>query len=427
MLPIGFLRTRGDRCEMDPDRRIRRSIGLVFEKFEELGSIRQVLLWFRQEGVELPSVEYGPFGRGVAADAGSMSHTVAPRGGLSATAAVARRSITERVPASRSAASRLTEPWRKPFSPSSRPMPWRLPSGPRSTPWRTGSGTGGRHAQARAGRLRGRARATAIRRRGTGEPSCRPGELERRRTRALEVVAEVEREWVAFEAGDRQKDERINRAALLQLAEDLPGVWHDPESDMRLKKRIVRTLIEEILVDVDEESARIRMVVRWAGGQHAQLSVRKRRKGQHRYTTDRKGVEIVRELAAMVPDGQIARILNRLGFRTGRNNSWTAGRVNSLRNYHGIPVHDPATCLQKGLLTLQEAAASLDVSPPVVGRLLRRGILPGRQVVPYAPWTIRAADLQKSAVQEYIRCVHAGRNAPRTPDPEQLTIDPTST
>ena len=252
-------------------------------------------------------------------------------------------------------------------------------------------------------------------------------ELERRWNRALETVAEVEREWVAFEAGARRKDEPIDSEALLRLAEDLPGVWHDPESDMGLKKRIVRTLVEEILVDVDEESARIRMVVRWAGGQHAQLSVRKRRKGQHRFTTDRKVVEIVRELAAMVPDGQIARILNRLGLKTGRDNSWTAGRVNSLRNYHGIPVHDPATCKQEGLLTQQEAAACLDVSPPVVGRLLRRGILPGRQVVPYAPWTIRAADLQEPAVQEYVRRLHARRNAPLTPDPEQLTIDPTST
>ncbi len=237
-------------------------------------------------------------------------------------------------------------------------------------------------------------------------------ELERRWNRALEVVAEVEREWVAFEAGERQKDEKTDRAALLQLAEDLPGVWHHPESDMRLKKRIVRTLIEEILVDVDEESARIHMVVRWAGGQHARLSVRKKRTGQHRYTTDRKVVEIAGELAAILPDGQHARVLNRLGLKTGRNNSWTAGRVTSLRHYHDIPVYDPMTCKREGLLTLQEAAASLDVSPPVVGRLLRRGILPGRQVVPYAPWTIRAADLHEPAVPEYVRRVHAGRSAP---------------
>ena len=252
-------------------------------------------------------------------------------------------------------------------------------------------------------------------------------ELERRWNRALEVVAEVEREWVAFEAGERQKDERIDRAALLQLAEDLPGVWHDPEADKRLKKRIVRTLIEEILVDVDEEAARIHMVVRWAGGQHAQLSVRRIARGSTVTRRTARSVDIARELTALLPDGQIARILNRLGLKTGRNNNRTAGRGTSLRHYHGIPVHDPATCEQEGLITLQEAAASLDVSPPVVGRLLRRGILPGRQVVPYAPWTIRTVDLDEPAVQEYVRRVHARRKAPRTLDPEQLTIGPTRT
>ena len=201
-------------------------------------------------------------------------------------------------------------------------------------------------------------------------------ELEGRWNRALEVVAEVERERVAIEAGECRKDESIDRTALLELAEDLPRVWHDPVSDLRLKKRIVRTLIEEILVDLDEESARIHMVVRWAGGQHARLSVRKKRKGQHRYTTDRKVVEIVRELAAMLPDGQIARVLNRLGLKTGRNNSWTAGRVNSLRHYRGIPVYDPETCKREGLLTLKEAAALLNVSPSVVGRMAPAAVVP---------------------------------------------------
>lgn len=64
-LPIGFLRARNDRIELDPDRRIREAIDLVFRKFRELGSIRQVLLWLRQECIELPSVLYGPEGRSV--------------------------------------------------------------------------------------------------------------------------------------------------------------------------------------------------------------------------------------------------------------------------------------------------------------------------------------------------------------------------
>jgi hypothetical protein len=40
-------------------------------------------------------------------------------------------------------------------------------------------------------------------------------------------------------------------AAWQHLAEDLEAVWNDPPCDARLKKRIVRTLIREVLADVD--------------------------------------------------------------------------------------------------------------------------------------------------------------------------------
>jgi DNA invertase Pin-like site-specific DNA recombinase len=53
---IGYVRTADDRVEMDPDKRVREAISLVFVKFRELGSMRQVLLWLRQESIELPSV-----------------------------------------------------------------------------------------------------------------------------------------------------------------------------------------------------------------------------------------------------------------------------------------------------------------------------------------------------------------------------------
>jgi DNA invertase Pin-like site-specific DNA recombinase len=65
MVAIGYVRGPGDRIEMDPDLRIREAIALVFRKFAELQSVRQVLLWLQQEALPLPSLQHGPEGRTV--------------------------------------------------------------------------------------------------------------------------------------------------------------------------------------------------------------------------------------------------------------------------------------------------------------------------------------------------------------------------
>lgn len=53
-VPIGFLWDRDSGVGFDPDLRIQEVIGLVFRKFAQLGSARQVLLWVRNEGVHFP-------------------------------------------------------------------------------------------------------------------------------------------------------------------------------------------------------------------------------------------------------------------------------------------------------------------------------------------------------------------------------------
>ena len=55
---VGYVRDGRDRIAMDPDRRVREAIALVFRKFIDLGSIRQVHLWLRDEAMELPAAVY---------------------------------------------------------------------------------------------------------------------------------------------------------------------------------------------------------------------------------------------------------------------------------------------------------------------------------------------------------------------------------
>jgi len=56
---IGFVKRADDRIEKDPDARIQAAIDLVFRKFAELGSARQVYFWLDQQQIQLP-VMRGP-------------------------------------------------------------------------------------------------------------------------------------------------------------------------------------------------------------------------------------------------------------------------------------------------------------------------------------------------------------------------------
>jgi DNA invertase Pin-like site-specific DNA recombinase len=55
-LPIGYVWSPNGMIEFDLDLRVRSAIASVFEKFEELGSVRQVLMWFRGNELCLPAI-----------------------------------------------------------------------------------------------------------------------------------------------------------------------------------------------------------------------------------------------------------------------------------------------------------------------------------------------------------------------------------
>ena len=126
----------------------------------------------------------------------------------------------------------------------------------------------------------------------------------------------------------------------MTLADDLQTVWQAPTTGARLKKRIVRAVIKEVVADIDAEAGEIILFLHWMGGVHTELRLPRRRRGQ-RDSTSQDIVTAVRQLVLIANDDLIAGILNRNKLTTGRGNRWTRERVTALRSHHKIPVYRP--------------------------------------------------------------------------------------
>src|SRR5215813_3202367 len=146
-------------------------------------------------------------------------------------------------------------------------------------------------------------------------------ELERRWNEALQKVQQLERR-IEEELGRRQVAP-ATRGEFENLADDFAEVWNHALSDVRLKKRIVQTLIEEVVVDVDDPAVEVVAVVHWKGGVHTEHRIPRRRRGYSRAHTPKEIVDAVRVLVRICSDDTIASVLTRSGLVTGMGNRWS--------------------------------------------------------------------------------------------------------
>ncbi len=237
------------------------------------------------------------------------------------------------------------------------------------------------------------------------------------------IAAQLEKSWEATlrrvqECEGRLDAVRTPQATIARpdfagLAHDLEGAWKSPHVTMRTRQQLLRTLVNEITVDIDEAAREIVLTIHWKGGQHSQLRLRKPQSGEHGCRTSDEALAVIGSMAARWSDEDIAAALNRMRMPTGQGKTWTAHRVGSIRRVRGIHAYRSA---EKGgeWLTLTEAARHCGVSSHRIRQLIRAGILPAEQVVPGAPHQIRASDLETKAV---IRAM-GRKGRPCQPDPE---------
>jgi DNA invertase Pin-like site-specific DNA recombinase len=183
------------------------------------------------------------------------------------------------------------------------------------------------------------------------------------------------------------------RAQILALGKDVELVWSAPSTTDRDRKELLRTLVDEVIVDVNRETESAHLVLHWRGGLLTELDVHLPRSRPAPIRTEDDTVELVRRLAAHYPDAVIAGILNRQGKVTAKGMRFTANRVSSLRTHWEIPCFKPSQVQQQGdIVTIERAAEILGIAPSTVHRWLNDGFIAGEQLTPGAPWRIRITD-----------------------------------
>ena len=197
-------------------------------------------------------------------------------------------------------------------------------------------------------------------------------ELERRWNEKLEEIEAVKQRLSSLD-GKRYSLSPEEENRIRSMGDHFTEVWQSDHCPATLKKMIFRTAIEEIMVSTNQDKKTLELIIHWKGGTHTQI-VMERPRSATETSTPMEAIEIIRRMSVRHGDDQIASVLNRLGYSTGKGKRWNQNRVATVRRNHSITgqkraLPDPER------VSLSEAASICSVSHHTIERLVEAGLL----------------------------------------------------
>lgn len=165
---------------------------------------------------------------------------------------------------------------------------------------------------------------------------------------------------------EKEKIDQKSKKDIMAIATDFERIWNDPNVPDREKKRIVRLLIEDVTLLQGPE--KISINVKLKGGAIHQTVVDRPLRVWEKWTTDQDVIKEIDRLLDTNTASEIAEILNEKGFVLGRGQPFKNKTIKELIFKYQLNTRYERL-REKGLLTLTEAAARLNVEANRIKKL----------------------------------------------------------
>jgi DNA invertase Pin-like site-specific DNA recombinase len=250
--------------------------------------------------------------------------------------------------------------------------------------------------------------------------------LETRWEARLAELAEAEQ---ALESATEALPPLPGRAELEELAADLPGLWHDPATSNKDRKRLLRTLIADVTLLPEPDKTKARIGIRWHAGAADELRVSRAAHPGTARRSQSPAIEMVRELGPSVPTAELAEKLNNAGMTTGNGRPFDVKAVQWIRHAYDIPAPDPYA---DGEISVAEAAGKLGCSTGVIYYWIKTGQLTTRRGPGYRLCIAWDAATETACRERVAASGHLNpaarrarpRKTPRYPAEQSRTSDP---
>ena len=234
--------------------------------------------------------------------------------------------------------------------------------------------------------------------------------LERTWEEKLRDVDAIEEEHARWRSQEPLVIGVAERAALQGLGENLPRIWHAVTTAAADRKRILRFVVREVVLDQKRAQGQVWLKIIWQTGAASEHSLQRRVHTYRDYIDVERLRQRITELnGAGKMDKEIAAILNQEGFVAARGCAFKGENVWLLRTRWGIPtvkingVGANPMRWPDGSFSIQGVAEELGITPQTVFDYLARGLLTGRQLTKGQPWQIELSEDQINRLRARVR------------------------